>query len=114
MLVGQTEYRREIWWRFGITAFIGAGQVAPTFTDFKFSNTRPGGGAGLRFVLAPKNHINLRVDFSVGQNSHAWYAGIGGGILKGMLAIGRTRQDGSDHRSFPSEHASNLFTYRRF
>jgi outer membrane protein assembly factor BamA len=77
MLVGQAEYRREIWWRFGVTAFAGAGQVAPTFSGFNGSSTRPGGGVGLRFALAPKNHINLRVDFSVGQGSHAWYVGIG-------------------------------------
>ncbi len=77
MLVGQVEYRREIWWRFGVTAFVGAGQVASTFTDFKGSNTLPGGGAGVRFLLAKKNHINLRLDYSVGQGSHAWYMGMG-------------------------------------
>jgi outer membrane protein assembly factor BamA len=76
MLVGQAEYRREIWWRFGFVAFAGAGQVAATFTDFNGSNIRPGGGAGLRFALAPKNHINLRVDYSVGRGSHAWYVGV--------------------------------------
>jgi outer membrane translocation and assembly module TamA len=77
ILVGQAEYRRELWWRFGFTVFAGAGQVAPTFKDLTWSNVRPGGGAGLRFTLAPKNHINLRVDASVGQGSHAWYVGIG-------------------------------------
>jgi outer membrane protein assembly factor BamA len=77
MLVGQAEFRREIWWRFGASAFMGAGEVAPTFTSFSASDIRPGGGVGLRFTLAPKNHINLRVDYSVGQNSHAWYVGIG-------------------------------------
>jgi outer membrane protein assembly factor BamA len=77
MLVGQAEYRLELPWRFGFAAFMGAGQVAPTFTDFNGSNTRPGGGVGVRYVLAPKNHINLRVDYSMGQNSHAWYVGVG-------------------------------------
>jgi outer membrane translocation and assembly module TamA len=76
MLVGQVEYRRELWWRFGAVAFAGAGQVGPTFGDFQGSNTRPGGGVGLRFAVAPKNHINLRVDYSVGQGSHAWYVGV--------------------------------------
>jgi outer membrane translocation and assembly module TamA len=76
MLVGQVEYRRELWWRFGAVAFAGAGQVGPTFGDFKGSNTRPGGGVGLRFAVAPKNRINLRVDYSVGQGSHAWYVGV--------------------------------------
>jgi outer membrane translocation and assembly module TamA len=77
MLVGQVEYRREIWWRFGASAFMGAGQVAPTFTSFTASNTRPGGGVGLRFTVAPKNHINIKVDYGLGQGSHAWYVGIG-------------------------------------
>ena len=77
MLVGQVEYRREIWWRFGAAAFMGAGQVAPTFTDFTASNTRPGGGVGLRFTVAPKNHINIKADYGLGQGSHAWYVGIG-------------------------------------
>jgi hypothetical protein len=77
MLVGQVEYRHEIWWRFGAVAFVGAGEVASTFADFNFSNARPGGGAGMRFAVAPKNHINIRVDYGVGQGSHAWYVGVG-------------------------------------
>jgi hypothetical protein len=77
MLVGQAEYRRELWKRLGAAAFFGAGQVAPSFSNFKGSSIRPGGGAGLRFLLAPKNRINLRVDYSLGQGSHAWYVGVG-------------------------------------
>lgn len=77
MFVGQAEYRREIWWRFGVVAFAGAGEVASTFSDFSVSDTHPGGGAGLRFNLSPKNHINLRIDYGVGQGSHGWYVGIG-------------------------------------
>jgi hypothetical protein len=77
MLVGQAEFRQEIWWRFGASAFLGAGQVASSVSAFNWSNTKPGGGIGLRFAVAPKNHINMRVDYSVGQASHAWYVGIG-------------------------------------
>jgi hypothetical protein len=77
MLVGQAEYRQEIWWRFGASAFLGAGQVARTVSDFNWSSTRPGGGVGMRFTVAPKNHINMRVDYSLGRGSHAWYVGIG-------------------------------------
>ena len=39
--------------------------------------TRPGGGVGLRFTVAPKNHINIKADYGLGQGSHAWYVGIG-------------------------------------
>lgn len=58
MLVGQAEYRRELFWRLGAVAFAGAGAVGSSFTSF--GNAEPGGGLGLRFVLAKRNHINLR------------------------------------------------------
>jgi outer membrane protein assembly factor BamA len=77
MLVGQAEFRQELFWRFGASAFLGAGEVAPTFGSFNTSNVRPGGGVGLRFAVAPKNHINLKVDYGIGQGSHGWYVGVG-------------------------------------
>jgi len=77
MLVGQAEYRRELWWRFGMVAFMGAGQVASTFGDLSASGFKPGGGVGLRFAVAPKNHINIKADYGLGEGSHAWYLGIG-------------------------------------
>jgi hypothetical protein len=77
MLVGQAEFRREIWWRFGLNAFAGMGEVARTFGDFTSSAIRPGAGVGARFTVSPKNHINLRVDYGIGRGSHAWYVGIG-------------------------------------
>jgi len=77
MLVGQVEYRREIWWRFGAVAFMGAGEVASTFGDLDTSSLKPGGGVGVRFAVAPKNHINIKADYGLGKGSHAWYLGIG-------------------------------------
>lgn len=72
MLVGQAEYRRELFWRLGAVAFAGAGAVGSSF-----GNAEPGGGLGLRFVLAKRNHINLRADYAWGNNSHASYVSIG-------------------------------------
>ncbi len=77
MLVGQVEFRRELFWRFGAAAFAGVGEVAKTFSDFSASNMVPGGGVGLRFNLAPRHHINLRVDYGLGINSHALYISVG-------------------------------------
>lgn len=77
MLVGQMEFRRELFWRVGAVAFAGAGAVAHTWSDFGNTNARPGGGFGLRCVLAKRNHINLRVDFAWGQNSRATYVSLG-------------------------------------
>ena len=77
MLVGQAEYRRELFWRVGAAAFAGAGAVAPTWGGFGSADPKPGGGFGLRFVLAKRNHINLRADFAWGENSRATYVGVG-------------------------------------
>ncbi|WP_058185768.1 BamA/TamA family outer membrane protein [Terracidiphilus gabretensis] len=75
MLVGQAEYRRELFWRLGVVAFAGAGAVGKTFTQF--GDAKPGGGFGARFAIAPKNHMNLRVDFAWGDNSRATYVSLG-------------------------------------
>lgn len=75
MLVGQAEYRRELFWRLGAVAFAGAGAVGSDFGNF--GDAQPGGGLGIRFVLAKKNHINLRADYAWGNNSHASYVSIG-------------------------------------
>jgi hypothetical protein len=75
-LSAQVEYRRELFWRVGAVAFIGAGEVGKTFTSFNASDILPGGGAGLRFTVAKKNHVNLRGDYAWGRGSHGVYIGI--------------------------------------
>ena len=75
MLVGQGEYRRELFWRLGAVVFAGAGAVGKTFDQF--GSAEPGGGLGLRFLLAKRSHINLRADYAWGDNSHATYISLG-------------------------------------
>jgi outer membrane protein assembly factor BamA len=75
-LAGQVEYRRELFWRLGAVAFIGAGEVGRTFSDFSAADIVPGGGVGLRFLLTRRTHVNLRVDYAWGKNSHALYIGV--------------------------------------
>jgi hypothetical protein len=75
MLVGQAEYRRELPWRLGVTAFAGAGSVGKSFGEM--GSPEPGGGFGLRFLLAKENHINMRFDYAWGDNSHAFYVSLG-------------------------------------
>jgi outer membrane protein assembly factor BamA len=77
MLVGQVEYRRELFWRLGAAGFFGAGEVGRKFSEFNIEDIRPGGGVGLRFNLAPQNHINLRVDYAWGQNGNVFYLSVG-------------------------------------
>jgi outer membrane protein assembly factor BamA len=77
MLVGQAEFRRDLFWRLGAVAFAGAGAVAHTWDGFGDTDAKPGGGLGLRFILAKRNHINLRVDYAWGEQSKATYVSIG-------------------------------------
>jgi hypothetical protein len=77
MLVGQIEFRRELFGRLGAVAFAGAGAVAHTWSDFGNTQAEPGGGLGLRLVLAKSNHINLRADYAWGDGSKATYISIG-------------------------------------
>ncbi len=77
MLVGQVEYRRDLFWRFGGVAYVGSGAVAPSLEKFADSRFRLGGGVGLRFTLATENRINLLVDYAWGRGSSAFYVGLG-------------------------------------
>jgi hypothetical protein len=76
MVAAQVEWRTELWWRFGATAFLGGGEVAEKFGALALDDTLPGGGLGLRFVLAKRNHVNLRVDYAWGKNSNALYVSV--------------------------------------
>lgn len=75
-LASQVEWRTEIWWRFGAVVFAGTGEVAPMLTDLTASKLLPSVGTGLRFVLAPRNHVNLRVDYAWGKSSTALYLSV--------------------------------------
>lgn len=76
MLTAQAEWRTELWWRFGAAAFVGGGEVAADFGALTLKKILPGAGVGLRFTLAPRNHVNLRIDYAWGKNSSALYMGV--------------------------------------
>jgi len=76
MLTGQLEYRLELPKRFGLVAFFGVGEVAPKVGKFNADNLKPAGGAGVRYTLAKKNHVNLRVDYAIGLDGGGVYMGI--------------------------------------
>ena len=70
LLAAQVEYRLELFWRFGVVGFVGVGQVAPAFDQFKKSNWLPGAGFGIRILVAKENHVNLRIDFAWGRDGN--------------------------------------------
>jgi len=77
MFATQAEYRRELKGRFGVVAFGGLGGIARRWNEFRTDELLPAAGAGLRFTLDKKNHINYRIDFAVGREGHTLSIGIG-------------------------------------
>ena len=73
----QAEYRVELGWRLGATAFAGIGTVAPNLGDIDGGDLFPSGGVGLRYTVAPENHVNLRTDFAWGKEGFVFYLGVG-------------------------------------
>jgi outer membrane translocation and assembly module TamA len=76
MLTSQAEYRLELPKRFGVAAFFGIAEVAPKLGAFNNENLKPGGGVGLRYTLAKKTHVNLRVDYAAGLQGGGMYMGV--------------------------------------
>lgn len=73
----QLEYRLTLPKRFGLVGFGGLGEVVPGGNQpFRTNNFLPSGG-GVRFELSSKYHVNLRVDFAQGKDSHTWSVGVG-------------------------------------
>lgn len=73
----QLEYRLTSPKRFGLVGFGGLGEVVPGGNQpFRTNNFLPSGG-GVRFELSSKYHVNLRVDFAQGKDSHTWSVGVG-------------------------------------
>jgi hypothetical protein len=77
MFATQAEYRLELPKRLGLVAFGGFGGVERKWNNFRFDGLLPAVGAGLRFNLDKKNHINYRIDFAVGREGHTLSIGVG-------------------------------------
>jgi hypothetical protein len=77
MFATQAEYRVGLPKRFGAVAFAGLGGVASTFSDFRGEDLLPSVGVGIRWMVAKKNKINLRVDYAWGEGEQALYISVG-------------------------------------
>lgn len=77
MFATQAEYRRELPKRLGVVAFAGIGGVANRWNAFRSDEFLPAAGAGLRFKLDKKNHINYRIDWAIGRAGRTLSIGIG-------------------------------------
>lgn len=69
MMAAQAEYRLPLFWRLGMTGFVGVGDVANRINDFKATDLKVAGGIGLRFALDKKKQHNIRLDLALGKNA---------------------------------------------
>ncbi|MBN8822492.1 MULTISPECIES: BamA/TamA family outer membrane protein [unclassified Spirosoma] len=75
-LIFQAELRQRLIGRFGGVVFASVGDVAHKPNEFAISDLKPTGGAGLRFMISRKEHVNVRFDAAVGNHTHGFYVNI--------------------------------------
>ena len=69
----QAEYRAPLWWRFGIAGFAGLGEVSDKIKDAYLMGFKYSVGGGLRFAVKPKEKLNVRLDYGIGNKSTGYY-----------------------------------------
>jgi hypothetical protein len=79
MATTQVEYRLTLPKGFGLAAFGGLGGVIAGSSQvlFRGGHFLPDVGAGPRYELSKKYHVNLRTDFAKGRDSWTWSMGVG-------------------------------------
>jgi len=78
MFATQAEYRLSLPKKLGLVGFGGIGEVIPGGTQiFRAKNFLPSIGAGPRYQLSSKYHLNLRADVAKGKGSWTWGMGVG-------------------------------------
>jgi outer membrane protein assembly factor BamA len=72
-VTGQVEYRTILFWRVGFAAFAGMGDVSDKLTNWPLGDFKPSVGAGVRFILDPKEKVTVRIDYAIGRDSSGLY-----------------------------------------
>jgi len=76
----QTEYRFlpfPFSKRFGASAFLGVGTVAPKVSELRLRELKAAGGAGLRILLFPSKDIFVRLDVAATEEGFGYYLFVG-------------------------------------
>jgi outer membrane protein assembly factor BamA len=73
MVMLQTELRAPLFWRIGMVAFGGMGQVAHQLSEFDTEHLKYSYGTGLRYKINKKDKANLRIDLGFTNESHGLY-----------------------------------------
>ncbi len=71
----QLEYRRQLTWRHGVVAWVGAGTMGPSIDSLNDGRWLPSAGVGYRFEFKPR--VNIRLDYGIGKGSSGFYFQVG-------------------------------------
>ena len=74
MITFQVELRQRIWRRIGGVVWGGAGNVFPAFNRFRWDETLPNYGLGLRWEF--KKRVNVRLDYGFGKKTNGFLLSI--------------------------------------
>jgi outer membrane protein assembly factor BamA len=76
-LLVQSEARFDIYKRLGGVVFGSTGWLGNQSDVIRFNHTKYSYGAGLRFTLNTKEHLNIRLDYALGKDVRNFYLTIG-------------------------------------
>lgn len=71
LMYAQAEYRKHLFWKVGMVAFAGVGDVADKASEFTFSDFKYIGGGGFRFQLFKEQKLNIRVDYGLASGGQS-------------------------------------------
>ncbi len=75
--LAQAELRFDVYKRLGAVVFGGVGTLGDAQTLLRLSDPKGAYGAGLRFVANRRDHLNVRLDYGLGQQSSGFYLTVG-------------------------------------
>lgn len=73
MTLLQVEMRMPLFWRIGLAAFTGMGQVASSINEFKTHEFKYNVGTGLRYRVNQKDNVNIRFDVGFTNEGYGFY-----------------------------------------
>ena len=73
LVIIQEEIRIPLFWRIGLAAFGGIGQVSETTKQLQINQFHYNVGAGLRFKIDRKENTNIRFDWGFTEDSQGMY-----------------------------------------
>ena len=80
--VVETEWRYNIWRRWSLVGFTGAGFAYPEFKAFSFDRAKINYGGGFRYYLARQYRMHAGIDIARGPEEWAWYIVVGSSWLR--------------------------------